>query len=368
MRARSSRSSVLARWVSVPGRTAVVALLSAALLSVSLAAEVPAATAADVSIDVANLPIDAPATEVTSRTGSFGDFSNGPDSAPVTPAALSSATNQQFDLATAQVVSKTETTTVLEDAQGIRKLDYSTEPLNLRDSFGVWKSVDRRLRAGKAGFETGLHPLSPKFASSCSPSATVVLTSGDRTFSMGAVGSAKSAGSLEGSVLRYADALPGADLTYETTNGSVKETLVLKSRPSSKTTSWKFNVSAPGLTPSSNADGGLDFSDSSGAVVFTVPRVAVSDSSGVSGVREPVWTYGSLTADLKALNKTTCQVSESRAVGVTADQRGYIEVGCADGLSGYMIEYKLSPISPKTAIVCAEAKGIAGGCTLPNNK
>ena len=296
MRARSSRSSVLARWVSVPGRTAVVALLSAALLSVSLAAEVPAATAADVSIDVANLPIDAPATEVTSRTGSFGDFSNGPDSAPVTPAALSSATNQQFDLATAQVVSKTETTTVLEDAQGIRKLDYSTEPLNLRDSFGVWKSVDRRLRAGKAGFETGLHPLSPKFASSCSPSATVVLTSGDRTFSMGAVGSAKSAGSLEGSVLRYADALPGADLTYETTNGSVKETLVLKSRPSSKTTSWKFNVSAPGLTPSSNADGGLDFSDSSGAVVFTVPRVAVSDSSGVSGVREPVWTYGSLTA------------------------------------------------------------------------
>ena len=86
------------------------------------------------------------------------------------------------------------------------------------------------------------------------------------------------------------------------------------------------------------------------------------------GLTKASAAYGSLTADLKALNKTTCQVSESRAVGVTADQRGYIEVGCADGLSGYMIEYKLSPISPKTAIVCAEAKGIAGGCTLPNNK
>ncbi len=86
------------------------------------------------------------------------------------------------------------------------------------------------------------------------------------------------------------------------------------------------------------------------------------------GLTKASAAYGTLTADLKALNKNTCQVSESRAVGVTADQRGYIEVGCADGLAGYMIEYKLSPISPKTAIVCAEAKGISGGCTLPNNK
>jgi hypothetical protein len=78
--------------------------------------------------------------------------------------------------------------------------------------------------------------------------------------------------------------------------------------------------------------------------------------------------YSKLTADLKTLGKTSCVVSDSRVVGVSADQHGYIEVGCADGLPGYMIEYNLSPISPKSPLVCAEAKGISGGCTLPGNK
>ncbi len=77
--------------------------------------------------------------------------------------------------------------------------------------------------------------------------------------------------------------------------------------------------------------------------------------------------YASLTSDLKALGKSTCQVSNARTVGVTADKRGYIEVACADGLQGYMIEYSLSPLAPKTPLVCSEAKGISGGCTLPGN-
>ncbi len=302
MRVRSSRSSVMVRWTRFPGRIFVVALTTAALISVSVAAEGPAASAAAVSVDVAALPIHAPAPEAVPRAGSFGDFSNGPGVVAGTAAAPSSATAEQFDPATAAVVSRSENTTVLEDAQGIRKLDFSTEPLNVRDSGGSWKAVDRGLRAGKTGFETGLHPLNPKFATAASPSSTVVLTTGDRTFSMGAVGSAKSTGSLDGSVLRFSDALPGADLTYETTNGSVKETLVLKSRPANKTSSWKFNVAAPGLTPVANVDGGLDFVDSSASIVFVIPRVAVSDSSGIPGVREPVWTYGTLAASASGSN------------------------------------------------------------------
>ena len=83
---------------------------------------------------------------------------------------------------------------------------------------------------------------------------------------------------------------------------------------------------------------------------------------------KPSAAYATLTADLKALGKSSCQVSNARAVGVSADQHGYIEVACADGLAGYMIEYTLSPITPKTPLVCAEAKGISGGCTLPGNK
>ena len=77
--------------------------------------------------------------------------------------------------------------------------------------------------------------------------------------------------------------------------------------------------------------------------------------------------YPKLTADLRAVGKTTCTVSDSRVVGKTPDGKGYVEVACSDGLQGYVIEYTMSPMTPKTTILCAEAKGIGGGCALPGN-
>ncbi|MHB8528840.1 MAG: hypothetical protein ACYC8V_04915 [Caulobacteraceae bacterium] len=77
--------------------------------------------------------------------------------------------------------------------------------------------------------------------------------------------------------------------------------------------------------------------------------------------------YPKLTAELKSLGKTSCVVSNSRVVGLSADQRGYVEVACADRLPGFMIQYALNPLAAKTVLPCSEAKGIAGGCTLPGN-
>jgi len=82
---------------------------------------------------------------------------------------------------------------------------------------------------------------------------------------------------------------------------------------------------------------------------------------------DPLLSYGRLTDDLKTLGKTTCAVSKARAVGVTADKRGFIEVACADGGQGYMIEYSMAPLTPKATIICAQASGISGGCRLPGN-
>ena len=76
--------------------------------------------------------------------------------------------------------------------------------------------------------------------------------------------------------------------------------------------------------------------------------------------------YRRLTDDLKVLGKTSCTVSNARAVGVS-DRYGYIEVACADGLQGYFLEYALAPMSPDAAIVCSSAKKIGGGCALPGN-
>ncbi len=77
--------------------------------------------------------------------------------------------------------------------------------------------------------------------------------------------------------------------------------------------------------------------------------------------------YPTLTADLKKHGRDNCVVSGQRMVGKTADGSAYIEVACADGLAGYMIQYRQNPISSVEAIGCAFARGIAGGCKLPGN-
>jgi hypothetical protein len=82
---------------------------------------------------------------------------------------------------------------------------------------------------------------------------------------------------------------------------------------------------------------------------------------------KPDASYSLLTADLKTLNKNSCAVSAARYVGETNDGTGLMEVACSDGLQGYMIEYAAATLTPKTTIVCSEAKGIGGGCTLPGN-
>ena len=82
---------------------------------------------------------------------------------------------------------------------------------------------------------------------------------------------------------------------------------------------------------------------------------------------DPNASMASLTADLKKLGKTTCVVSSARFVGVTTDKTGYVEVGCADGNPGFMIEYATTPVAPKSADGCAFARDILGGCKLPGN-
>jgi hypothetical protein len=81
----------------------------------------------------------------------------------------------------------------------------------------------------------------------------------------------------------------------------------------------------------------------------------------------PSASYGKLTAELAAYGKKSCAVSNARWVGDTNDNHGFIEVACADGLQGYMMEYQVLPVKMTQAIICSDAKGIAGGCTLPGN-
>jgi hypothetical protein len=74
--------------------------------------------------------------------------------------------------------------------------------------------------------------------------------------------------------------------------------------------------------------------------------------------------YSALTADLKKNNVQSCVVSNSRLMAKTQKGTTLVEVACADGLKGYVLEYNTTPtLSAIGATGCA----FAGGCKLPGN-
>lgn len=136
---------------------------------------------------------------------------------------------------------------------------------------------------------------------------------------------------------------------------------------------YPFAESVPGkeiveLTCSNRPDGAIALFPVSGGVGEVYDCAHSELMSFRCSMSKTDASFPKLTADLRGLGKATCTVSEARVVGVTPDKRGYIEVGCADGLPGYMIEYTMSPLKAVSTLVCAEAQGISGGCTLPHNK
>jgi hypothetical protein len=122
------------------------------------------------------------------------------------------------------------------------------------------------------------------------------------------------------------------------------------------------------VTCSNRPDGAIAIFPASSSEKATVYDCAHSELVGYRcSLSKPAAAYDKLTAELANFGKKSCTVSNARNVGITADGRGYTEVACADGLQGYMIEYTVKPLAMKSVIICSEAKGIAGGCTLPGN-
>jgi hypothetical protein len=123
------------------------------------------------------------------------------------------------------------------------------------------------------------------------------------------------------------------------------------------------------VTCSNRPDGAIAIFPASASQTAIIYDCAHSELEGYRcSLSKPSAAYGKLTEELVSFGKKSCTVSGARAVGVTADKKGYTEVACSDGLQGYMIEYQISPLKMTSVIICNEAKGIAGGCTLPGNK
>lgn len=79
---------------------------------------------------------------------------------------------------------------------------------------------------------------------------------------------------------------------------------------------------------------------------------------------KPEASNKAVTADLTKMGKNECKVSATRLLGKTAAGTTYLETACADGLKGYVLEYKSEPLTPINAVGCAFFKD----CALPGNK
>ena len=135
-----------------------------------------------------------------------------------------------------------------------------------------------------------------------------------------------------------------------------------------------FQVSLPGyevieLACSNRPDGAVALFPASASAKAQIYDCAHAD---IEGYRCSFTTadaaVATLTADLNKLGKSSCVVSGSRFIAKTADGQGFVEVSCSDGNPGFVISYTVGPpLAPKEALGCAAAKGILGGCSMPQN-
>jgi len=120
------------------------------------------------------------------------------------------------------------------------------------------------------------------------------------------------------------------------------------------------------LQCSNRPDGGVAVFDAAGGGKVTNCVLSMLDGYKCSFSNQSA-AFPSVTADLKAMGKSTCTVSDARPIGRTSNGDGYLEVGCSDGLPGWVLVYAAGSNKPKEVLSCKQASGVGGGCKIANN-
>jgi hypothetical protein len=200
-----------------------------------------------------------------------------------------------FDTSNLEAVSSDESSDTFDIGDGILLTEISPEPVNYQRADGAWVDISTQaVSSGNGKFEIKDNPLHPQFANSADDSG-VLKVSNDGfslafTFLDAESGAyARRLTPAEGdtySEVRYDGAAGDADLSYQVGNASVKETIELDEVPAVDSSSWAWQIAAPGLTLSKDDDGNLRFLKPDGSAQFVVPAPLMWDSSGLEGVRE----------------------------------------------------------------------------------
>lgn len=215
----------------------------------------------------------------------------------VTPERQTESTVKGFDADTSELVAKDESSTVYKNADGTFSTILSTEAQRVENAAGAWVPASTKVMAlPDGGGAVSAHPLSPQFASAANSTRLLELERHGVEVQIRLIGG-RAASRLErhGSEVEYEDVMPGTDLTYEVTPGSVKESVVLASAPRRATT-YRWKISGTGFTVRDGLGGSIELvSTEDGSVAMTIPPAVMVDSSGKEGVREPATVNAPMT-------------------------------------------------------------------------
>ena len=225
---------LLARRWAVALSAAVVASLAAvgvgpAQATTSLPVTVPEVTAgpAERTDPMQGPPTDSEPVEPWRGIAPDGEFDVELPVAPPEPAPEPVIDVEGFDPATSVVVAEEEFQRVYRNEDGTFTTEMSAEPLGVRTADG-WQPVSTTVQdVADGGGRVRNHPLAPRFAATSDSAALLEVSRDGVDLRMALVGAARARLERSANTVRYEDVLPGADLTYEVTPGSVKEAVVL---------------------------------------------------------------------------------------------------------------------------------------------
>lgn len=125
-------------------------------------------------------------------------------------------------------------------------------------------------------------------------------------------GAAVAKGNPRNNKIRYDNAFPDASLEYQVTGTTVKEQLILNKKPTAS--SFRFNLRLKDVTPKERPDGGLDFVNADGGLVWTMPKPFMVDKTGKisENVRLALLTEGGTTAIDLIADETFLQAADTQ--------------------------------------------------------
>ena len=144
---------------------------------------------------------------------------------------------------TSTVLSRAATSTTFADTDGTQTVELSQSAINYQDTSGRWQAIDNSVvpdpdRAG--GFSNAANSWRVHFGTSTQGVAVDTAAGSVSVVPVGVTAGIVPVKSSTGDGVVYANAWPGADLTYTVTGDSVKETVVLTSAAAAS--SFSFTI------------------------------------------------------------------------------------------------------------------------------